>query len=72
MGNFFEVIRKFIMLDLERPSDRALLQDAERFFDLHSDKTICLDEIQNAPELFQVLRYVVDNKRQTLKEIYPS
>jgi len=55
---------KFLMLDLERPADRVVLQDAERFFDLHSDKTICLDEIQNAPELFQVLRYVVDNKRQ--------
>ena len=55
---------EFIMLDLERPADRNLLHDVERFFDLQSDKTICLDEIQNAPELFPVLRYVVDKKRQ--------
>lgn len=56
---------KFYMLDLERPSDREiLLRDTESFFDVHSDKVICLDEIQNAPELFPVLRCAVDKNRQ--------
>jgi predicted AAA+ superfamily ATPase len=56
---------KFILLDLERPEDRNhLLHDAERFFELYADKTVCLDEIQNAPELFSVLRYVIDKDRR--------
>ena len=60
---------KFLLLDLERPADRNLLRDAERFFELHSDKVICLDEIQNAPEIFPVLRYVIDKNRQNGKFI---
>ena len=59
----------FILLDLERPSDKNLLQDAERFFDLHSEKIICLDEIQSAPELFPVLRSTIDKDRKNGKFI---
>ena len=55
---------KFLLLDLERPADRNLLLDPEAFFDLHSDRIICLDEIQNTPELFSVIRYVVDKNRK--------
>jgi predicted AAA+ superfamily ATPase len=55
----------FILLDLESPSDKAnLLHDVEKFFQMHSDKTVCLDEVQNAPEIFSVLRYVVDQDRR--------
>jgi len=59
----------FILLDLERPADQNLLKDAERFFDLHGDKIIYLDEIQNAPELFPVLRFAVDKYRKNGKFI---
>ncbi|MCL2219377.1 MAG: ATP-binding protein [Chitinispirillia bacterium] len=55
---------KFILLDLERQGDLNLLQDVERFCDMHSDKTICLDEIQNAPELFPMLRCIIDKNRR--------
>lgn len=53
-----------IYLDIERPSDRNKLRDPEAFFSLHMDKLICLDEIQRMPELFPVLRSLIDqNKR---------
>jgi len=61
------VIEQFpdaIYLDLERPSDLNKLTDPEAFFRQFQDKMICLDEIQCVPELFSVLRSVIDlNKR---------
>lgn len=50
-----------IYLDLERPSHKAQLQEPEDFFLLHQEKVICLDEIQRVPELFPVIRSVVDD-----------
>jgi len=51
-------------LDLERPSDLNKLADTEAFFQQFRNRMICLDEIQRAPELFAVLRGVIDrNKR---------
>jgi len=53
-----------VYLDLERPSDVSKLRDPEAFFNLNANKLICLDEIQRIPELFPVLRGVIDeNKR---------
>jgi len=53
-----------IYLDLERPSDINKLTDPEAFFSLNANKLICLDEIQRTPDLFPVLRSVIDeNKR---------
>ena len=49
-----------IFLDLESPEDRMKLSDPGLFFHLHSGKLICLDEIQRIPELFPVLRSVID------------
>jgi predicted AAA+ superfamily ATPase len=53
-----------VYLDLERPSDVSKLRDPEAFFTLNSDKLICLDEIQKVPELFPVLRSVMDENKQ--------
>ena len=53
---------KSLYLDLERPSDVQKLHDPELFFDLHQDTLICLDEIQRIPDLFNVLRSVVDQR----------
>jgi len=47
-------------LDLERPSDRAKLRDPEAYFESQKGALICLDEIQRVPELFPVLRSMVD------------
>lgn len=56
-----------LYLDLERPSELAKLRDAEAYFDFHSDKLIILDEIQRAPNLFQILRGVIDRRRRAGK-----
>ena len=49
-----------VYLDLERPSDLRKLDDAEWFFSANKDKLICLDEIQRHPELFPLIRSLVD------------
>lgn len=54
----------FLYLDLENRSDRAKLHEPELFFEYNSSKTICIDEIQTMPELFNVLRSVIDNDRR--------
>ena len=51
-------------LDLERPSDLQKLAEPELFFDLHQEKLICLDEIQRRPEIFPILRSVIDERRR--------
>ncbi len=53
-----------LYLDLERPSDLSKLQDAETFFGLHRDKLICLDEVQLRPDLFPLMRSVIDSDRR--------
>lgn len=57
-------IRGAVYLDLERASDVSKLRDPEAFFSLNSDKLICLDEIQRVPELFPVLRSIMDENRK--------
>ena len=57
-----------IYLDLESPADTAKLTDPTRFLQENSDKLIILDEIQRAPDLFMVLRGVIDHNRLAGKE----
>lgn len=56
--------RRSVYLDLEKPSDRAKLQDAESFFSLHKNDLVCLDEIQRLPEIFPLLRGVLDQGKR--------
>ena len=51
-------------LDLERPSDLAKLADAELFLSRHAGRLVVLDEIQRQPELFAVLRALIDENRK--------
>ncbi|MCZ2393644.1 MAG: ATP-binding protein [Chitinophagales bacterium] len=51
---------EFLYLDLERPSDLEKLRDAEWFLNQHSNQLICIDEIQRRPELFPLIRSLVD------------
>ncbi len=53
-----------LYLDLESPEDLLKLSDATSFFNAHNDKLIIIDEIQRAPDLFMVLRGVIDKNRQ--------
>lgn len=56
-----------LYLDLESPEDIIKLRDPLSFFSMHSDKLIILDEIQRMPDLFMVLRGVIDKNRQNGK-----
>jgi len=49
-----------VFLDLERPADRAKLTDPEAYFSAHKQHLICIDEIQRAPDIFPVIRYIID------------
>ena len=53
-----------VYLDLERPSDVRKLQDAERYFNMHKDNLLCLDEIQRVPDIFPVMRSIVDEHKK--------
>ncbi len=49
-----------VFLDLERHSDLSALDNAEWFFKNNKGKLICLDEIQRKPEIFPLIRSLVD------------
>ena len=53
-----------IYLDLEDPADRDKLADPALYLRAHEDKLVILDEIQNAPDLFGVLRGLIDKGRR--------
>ncbi len=52
--------KQTVYLDLEKPSDLRKLSEPEMFFQSQGERMICLDEIQRTPDLFTVLRSVVD------------
>ena len=56
---------KAVYLDLELPSARRQLEDAEAYCKMHSERLIVLDEVQRAPELFATLRGVIDERRRS-------
>ncbi len=49
-----------VYLDLERPSDLQKLTDAEWFFTSQKEQLFCIDEIQRKPDLFPLIRSLVD------------
>ena len=63
------IYKESIYLDLENPRDLAKLQDPVLYFEDNIDKCIILDEIQNRPDLFPVLRSMVDLKREPARFI---
>ena len=58
-----------LFLDLQYDTDLSKLDQPSFFFESNTDKIICLDEIQLVPQLFSVLRSVVDKNRQNGKFI---
>ncbi len=57
-------LKKSVYLDLEKPSDLRKLSEPELFFDLQKGKLVCLDEIQRLPDIFPVLRSVIDEQKR--------
>lgn len=62
--NLKHKLENFLYLDLESFADLRKLEDPELFFSSNKDKLICLDEIQNSPDLFPVLRSIIDRSRR--------
>lgn len=56
--------RDALMLDLERESDRAVLEQPELFLATQRDRLLVLDEVQWLPGLFSVLRPEIDAHRR--------
>lgn len=57
-------IRSSLYLDLELPSDYNKLSEPELFLSGEKNKLIIIDEIQQKPELFSVIRALVDQDRK--------
>lgn len=55
---------KAIYLDMEKAADRNKLLDAHSYLQSHQDKLVIIDEVQLMPELFSVLRPVIDERRK--------
>ncbi len=53
-----------VYLDLQDRVDRNKLSEPELFFDRYRDQLICLDEIQQLPDFFSVLRSEIDKDRR--------
>jgi len=56
--------RPSVYLDLESDADRAKLAEPELYLRQHEDKLVILDEIQRTPQLFRILRGLVDAGRR--------
>jgi predicted AAA+ superfamily ATPase len=55
--------RESVYLDLELSSDLSKLQDPQFFLQQFADKTVILDEVQRLPQLFPLLRALIDQNR---------
>ncbi|MBM3415516.1 MAG: ATP-binding protein [Bacteroidetes bacterium] len=56
--------KKGLYLDMENPDDHFLLQNPVPFFEQYKNDCIIIDEIQRIPELFPILRSVIDKHRK--------
>lgn len=56
--------RPSIYLDLESDRDRAKLTDPEAYLETHEDALVILDEVHRFPDLFQILRGLIDRGRR--------
>lgn len=57
-------INSSLYLDLELPSDYNKLSEPELFLSEQKNKLIIIDEIQQKPELFSIIRALVDQDRK--------
>lgn len=62
-----ELEKETIYLDLERPSDFQKLAEPELFLRTNQDKCVVIDEVQLMPQLFPLIRALVDEHRIPLR-----
>lgn len=60
-----EQFQDSVYLDLESERDRAKLSEPELYLSDHLGRLVILDEVHRAPDLFPILRGMVDRSRQT-------
>ncbi|CAN7310780.1 ATP-binding protein [Pseudorhodoferax sp. LjRoot39] len=53
-----------VYLDLERPADRLRLEDADAYLRAQQGRLVVMDEIHRVPGIFEVLRGIIDERRQ--------
>ncbi len=53
-----------VYLDLELPSDLAKLTEPELYLGVHEHSLVVVDEIQRRPDLFSILRGLIDKNRR--------
>jgi predicted AAA+ superfamily ATPase len=56
-----------VYLDLERPSHLRRLRDPELFLVQQRGRLVCMDEVERAPDLFPVMRALVDDRALKLR-----
>lgn len=56
--------KKTVYFDLESPADLRKFSDPELFIQQLDADTIIIDEVQRLPELFSILRSLIDKKRK--------
>ena len=67
--NYFKGSDEILFLDLETPSDLDKLHEPELFLKRNQHKTIVIDEIQRNPELFPLMRSLIDQHRRPCRFI---
>lgn len=58
-----DITKEIVYLDLELPQDVNRLSNPQVFFESNRDKCLIIDEIQRVPDLFPVIRAVIDQHR---------
>lgn len=58
-----QIEKECIYLDLELPEDQNKLLEPQLYLEQHSEKCVILDEIQRIPQLFPVIRGLIDRHR---------
>jgi len=58
-----EIKKEVIYLDMENPTDLSKLSEPALYFEKNEDACIIIDEVQRVPELFPILRSLIDKKR---------
>ena len=56
--------KSFHFFDLENPLDQARMENPMLALSKLTDRLIVIDEIQRAPELFPVIRVLIDDKQK--------
>lgn len=62
-----KIQKESIYLDLESPEDYRKLSNLESYLVDRQDKLLIIDEVQRMPELFPVLRSVIDRRRENTR-----